>query len=93
MKFFTPKLLGLALAVAVCLTPLIATAGEIPRISVAELEGLLGDADLVVLDVRSSFDWKRDDLKIKGAVREDPSAFDTWSTRYPKDKRLVLYCA
>lgn len=88
---FTRPLFGLALALAVCLTPLISTAGEIPRMTVAELEGLLGDADLIVLDVRTSSDWKRSDSKIKGAVREDPSAFGTWSARYPKDKKLVLY--
>ena len=93
MKFCVRQLFGLALTAAVCLTPLISTAGDIPRMTVADLEGLLGDADLVVIDVRGNFDWKGSDTKIKGAVREDPSAFNTWSARYPRDKRLVLYCA
>jgi len=38
-------------------------------------------------------DWTGSDLKIRGAVREDPLAVDSWANKYPKDKTLVFYCA
>jgi hypothetical protein len=38
-------------------------------------------------------DWADSDLKIKGAVREDPKVFESWANKYPKDKTIVLYCA
>ncbi len=66
---------------------------DVPRMSKEELKGLLGSADIVVLDVRTSRDWKGSTSTIKGAIREDPQAFDTWADTYPKDKTLVLFCA
>lgn len=66
---------------------------DVPRMSKQELKGLLGSADVIILDVRTSKDWEGSTSTIKGAIREDPQAFDTWADTYPKDKTLVLFCA
>jgi rhodanese-related sulfurtransferase len=48
----------------------------------------------VIIDVRTDWSWKETDKKIKGAVREDSLAeVKTWAPKYPKEKRIVLYCA
>ncbi len=70
-----------------------ARADEVPRITKEELRNLLGNPDVIVLDVRTGASWKEDKLKIKGAVREDPKEVSSWAPKYPKDKILVFYCA
>jgi rhodanese-related sulfurtransferase len=71
----------------------IARAEDAPMITVEKLSSFLGKPDLVILDVRTPYDWKKSDVKIKGAVREDPMKFGAWIGKYPKEKTLVLYCA
>jgi rhodanese-related sulfurtransferase len=66
---------------------------EAPRMTKDELKAMLGSPDLVIIDVRIQKNWEESDVKIKGAVREDPEAFDSWAKKYPKDKTLVFYCA
>lgn len=63
----------------------------VPRMTIEELKGMLGDPQVVVLDVRSKYDFDDSRSMIKGAVREDPARID-WAQKYPKDKTLVLYC-
>jgi rhodanese-related sulfurtransferase len=59
-----------------------------------ELKSLVGISDVIVLDVRIVGEWKRDALKIQGAVREDPEKdYKSWASKYPKDKTLVFYCS
>jgi rhodanese-related sulfurtransferase len=58
-----------------------------------ELKKELGNADLVILDVRSGKDWTSSEFKIQGAVRKNPSEFASWGSTFDKDKKLVLYCA
>jgi hypothetical protein len=70
-----------------------ALAQEAKRMSIEELKGMLGNPDLVIVDVRRDGDWKASTVKVKGAVREDPEKADTWMSKYPKDKTLVFYCA
>jgi rhodanese-related sulfurtransferase len=67
-----------------------AAGGEIPRMTPDRLASLLGSPDLVILDVRT--DWDRSDEKIKGSVREEPGGVLEWAAKYPKDKKIVLYC-
>jgi hypothetical protein len=69
-----------------------AAQAEAPRITKEELKPMLGSPDLVLLDVRGGKDWTDSDMKIKGAIRENPKDFSDWSGKYPKDKTLVLYC-
>jgi len=67
---------------------------KVPRMTKEELKSLLGNPDVIVLDVRIADEWKRSDLKIKGAVHEDPEKdYRTWASKYPKDKTLVFYCS
>jgi rhodanese-related sulfurtransferase len=66
---------------------------DVPRMTKDELKAMLGNPDLVVIDVRAQRDWKKSDLKIQSAVREDPETVDSWADKYPKDKTIVLYCA
>ena len=66
---------------------------DVPRMTKDELKGLLGSPDLLIVDVRLGRDWKESDLKIKGAVREEPRDVESWGNKYSKDRMLVLYCA
>ena len=56
-----------------------------------ELLPLLGNPDVIVVDVRSGADWDQSPVKIKGAVREDPAKLSAWLEKYPRDKTLVFY--
>ena len=66
---------------------------DAPRMTKEELKTMLGSPNLLIIDVRYGKDWTDSNLKIKGAIREDPEAFDSWANKYPKDKTLVFYCA
>jgi predicted sulfurtransferase len=70
-----------------------AAKGEVPRMTKEELKAKLGTAEVVVLDVRAEQDWKEGEGKIVGAIRENPTSFEQWAAKYPKEKTLVLYCA
>jgi rhodanese-related sulfurtransferase len=70
-----------------------AVAQEAKRMSIEELKAMLGNPDVVVIDVRAAGDWRSGKVKIKGAVREDPEKVESWMSKYPKDKTLVFYCA
>jgi len=71
----------------------LAKSTDTPRITKEELKAKLDNPDLVIIDVRFGLDWTGSNLKIKGAVREDPEAVGSWANKYPKDKTLVFYCA
>jgi hypothetical protein len=65
---------------------------RVPRMTKEELKLLLGNPDVIIVDVRIESDWKESKWKIKGAVREDPEKdINTWVDKYPKDKTLVFY--
>ena len=68
-------------------------AENIARISKEQLMELFDKPDLIILDVRTKRDWKASKYKIKGAERAAPGYFNSWISRYPKDKTIVLYCA
>lgn len=70
-----------------------ALSADAPRMTKDELKGMLGNPDLIILDVRYGQDWTDSDLKIKGAIREEPDDIKSWANKYPKNKTLVLYCA
>jgi len=96
MKRSLPQLLLLILCAVLC--GLIAREGyslmKVQRISKEELKALLNDPSVVVIDVRTDWSWQESDKKIKGAIREDPLGdVKAWALRYPKDKKIVLYCA
>ena len=67
---------------------------KVPRITKEKMMSMLGNSDVIILDVRSAQDWKNAEWKIKGAVREDrKEESSAWMDKYLKDKTLVLYCA
>jgi len=70
-----------------------AKSADVPRMTKDELKAMLGNPDLVILDVRAKKDWKESDAKIQGAIREDPDSVKSWAGKYTKDKTFVLYCA
>ena len=72
-----------------------AVALDVPRISKEKLKSMLGNPDVVVIDVRTFFDLKMSVKQIKGAVREDPdpTKVKSWAKKYSKEKTIVLYCA
>lgn len=67
---------------------------EVRRITKEELKALLDNENTIIIDVRQEGDWQQSDRKIKGAVHEDPmKEEESWARKYPKDKKIVLYCA
>jgi rhodanese-related sulfurtransferase len=66
---------------------------RVPRMTKEELKSLLGNPDVIIIDVRVEEEWKESKWKIPGSAREDPEKeLNTWADKYPKDKTLVFYC-
>ncbi len=61
------------------------------RITIDELNNMLGDRQAVVIDVRDVRDWENSEQKIKGAIRVDPRNLDVANLPMAKDALLVLY--
>lgn len=92
-KWMTTGVLIAACMVAGCLRDLAPERG-VPRMPKEELKSLLGNPNVIIIDVRRTGDWNESQQMIKGAVREDPEKdIQSWASRYPKDKTLVFYCA
>ena len=66
---------------------------QVPMITTEDLNARLGDADVTIIDVRSRKHWDDSNYKIKGAIREDPGASESWASKYDRSKTIVLYCA
>ncbi len=71
----------------------IAFSQEPSRISKEELKAMLGDPNVIIIDVRIDDEWKASDKKIQGAAWKNPEQIRSWLTQYPKDKTLVFYCS
>jgi rhodanese-related sulfurtransferase len=71
----------------------IARADDAHMMTKEQLLPLLGKSDVIIIDVRTKYDWDESTVKIKGAVREEGMKFGSWMKKYPKDKTIVLYCA
>ena len=69
----------------------ISLAKDVSRMTKEELKSMLGNPEVIVVDVRAATGWDASDLKIQGAVREDPKKVSSWADKYPKDKTLVFY--
>ena len=65
--------------------------GQVKKITINQLLESLDDAQLLILDVRTTGSWQASDKKIKGAVRKNPKTFDSWANGLPKNKFLALY--
>jgi len=71
----------------------VARADDTHTITKEQLRPMLGKPDVIIIDVRTNYDWDNSKAKIPGAVREEGMKFASWMKKYPKDKTLVLYCA
>lgn len=87
------KKLLLFFASIICFSALPALAGDVKMLTVTELKNMLGSKELIILDVRTGRDWSTSELKITGAIRASGDDFDSWANSYPKEKKIVLYCA
>ena len=67
--------------------------GEAPRITIEELNSMLGDPNLVIIDSLVDEQWATVAQKLPGAVHENPDDVKSWADKYPKDKTIVTYCA
>jgi len=71
-----------------------ASSDDVPMITKDQLKAILGNPDLVILDVRMGSDYFSSDLKIKGAVRPDMGQYICGTTeKYPRGSTFVFYCA
>ena len=68
-------------------------AADIPRITKEELKSMIDNPNVIIVDVRTNAGWSESRLKIKGAVREDPTKIKSWIEKYPLDKTFVFYCS
>ena len=89
--------LSATLVVTLCLTVVgisafTALAQEAPRITKEDLKETLGP-DVIIIDLRLGRDWENSELRIEGALKEDPGNLNSWLSKFPKEKTLVLYCA
>lgn len=85
--------LGMLVAVGLGATAEAASPEHVPRMTQEQAKSMLGNPNIIIIDVRQPKDWDASDSKIKGAVREDPSKVSAWADKYPKDKTLLFYCA
>ena len=87
------SLLFVVLAVLFAWSATVSAAGGdgVPRLTKDELKSLLGNPDVVVLDVR--FDGNLAPSRIAGAVHEEPDKVDSWAGKSARGKRIVLYCS
>jgi len=85
--------LSLAVASTVLVGGVACAQQDVPKMTKEDLKPLVGNPDVIIIDVRSKPDWEKDELKIQGAVREDPTQVASWMDKYPKDKTLVFYCS
>lgn len=63
---------------------------DIQRLSVKELQSMMGRKDIVILDVRPQEQWESSTKKIPGAVHEDPANVATWAEKYPKEDTMIV---
>jgi rhodanese-related sulfurtransferase len=85
--------LGVFACLLIALTVQAASTDAVPRMTQEEAKSLLGNPEVIFIDVRAPRDWDASGSRIKGAVREDPSNISSWADKYPKEKTLLFYCA
>ncbi len=96
MRPYQKKKLSIVFFIAGLIIFLLASnsSAGVMKMSKEELKSLMEkDQNISIIDVRRGKDWTSSEFKIQGAKRVDPSNFSSWSTEFPKDNTLVLYCA
>jgi hypothetical protein len=64
---------------------------EVPRITKEQLKEMLGKPDVAIIDARPAEQWKYSDQLIPGGAHEDPFTVESWSRKYDKNKKIVVY--
>lgn len=57
-----------------------------------QLLPMLGKSDVIIIDVRTNYDWDHSDAKVKGAMREEGMKFGSWMSKYPREDNRPLLC-
>jgi hypothetical protein len=70
-----------------------AHAADVERVTKEQLKEMIEKKNPIIVDVRLEKHWKNSPYKIKGAIRGNPEAFQSWSDTHPKTSILILYCA
>lgn len=63
---------------------------DVQRLSVKELQSMMGRKDVLILDVRPQEQWESSTKKIPGALHEDPAKVATWAEKYPKEDTIIV---
>lgn len=66
---------------------------DVSRVTLKAAKSMLGDKDIIILDVRPEEQWSVADMKIARAVHEDPKKIKTWLKNYTPAQTIILYCA
>ena len=98
MKSFLTKAVGASVGLAFGVVSLVWSAGDLPfpdapRISKEEVRNLIGKPNFYLLDIRPKEQWNAARLKLPSAIHEDPEETQEWASKYPKDAKIVTYCA
>jgi hypothetical protein len=64
---------------------------DVPRMTIETLQEVLGQPGVVLLDGRPEAQWRVSEMKLPGAVHEDPADVESWAHKYPKDAKIVIY--
>ena len=73
--------------------PAVASADTVSVVTKETVKEWMDIKPVTILDVRQGRDWTASEFKIMTARRVDPGNFNAWKDTFPKDTRLVLYCA
>jgi len=68
-------------------------AASVSVITKETLKNWMDKGDVIILDARQGRDWGSSEFKIQDAHRADPGQFMVWKDKYPKNQKMVLYCA
>ena len=92
MKTVMKMVLIIALGLSIgCVSATTATSKDIPLVTKKGLKSMMGNPDVIILDVRHEQQWKASELKISGAIHENPKKVESWAKNYSKDKTLIFY--
>jgi hypothetical protein len=64
-----------------------------PKVTKEQIKDLVGTRGFFLLDVRPNEQWNATQVKLPGAVHEDPEDVKDWVYKYQKDAKIVTYCA
>ena len=87
------KYISIVALMLIALVSSVAWAEDSHMMTKEQLLPLLGKPGIIIIDVRTKYDWDSSKAKIPGAVREEGMRFASWMKKYPKDKTIIFYCA